>query len=228
MLLNFRDYAATEIPHHIMNAFIDLKLPLIQLDIDVGAVCNEYLLAMMLKQYSQRLIKFTIYRGPLGVPYVSFPFDIIFPRLRRLEITETVSDTFNLIQFMPNLENLAVCEPPDVEPPMMPTDMIFKTNYEFPDALIPRNLRVLRIDYSCSYGDVRKVVHWFPNVKSVRLYLDNESFRTVCGEWKDIEELEILGDHLTDEGITGLKLKTENGRDFTIKNPLCITSLTSK
>jgi len=225
---NYRDYATTRVPSNALSALMELKLPLTHLNIDIGVNCNESLLSQLLEQYSKVLIRLTIYRGPLGVPMVNFPFDINFPKLERLEITETVSDTFSLIQYMPNLRQLSVCEPPEVEPPLLPTDMIFKTSYDFPNASLPVNLHTLHVDYDCSYGDVRKLVHWFPNVKSVRIHLDNESFRTVCGEWKNVEELDILGDKVNDEGITGLKLKTENGVDIRIQNPLNITTLKRK
>lgn len=49
-----------------------------------------------------------LYRGPLGTPMKKFPFDIIFPNLQYLEMTETVADCMEFLQFMPNLSTLAL------------------------------------------------------------------------------------------------------------------------
>jgi len=64
--------------------------------------------------------------------------------------------------------------------------------------------------------------------------MDNESFRTVCGEWKKLEELEVLGEKLTTEGITGIiepKVMNPNTQCDQVSerqyNPLNITCLTN-
>lgn len=213
----------------IATALKDLKLPLTNLNIDVGMNTSDTIMASILKTYCSNLRHLTLYRGPFAIPFVMFPFEITFPELTTLELAESITDDFNFLLFTPKLQKLSICESPDSEPPLLPTSMIFQTSETaLNSSSLPIHLRTFRLDYDCSLGDVKKLVRWFPELKSLRMYLDNESVRLICGEWKDLEELEILGDKVTDEGITGLSLTSLDSQYVLTKNTLSICGLKCK
>lgn len=207
---------------------MDLKLPLTHLNLDVGMNTSDLIMASILKTYCTKLRHLTLYRGPYAIQFVNFPFDITFPELITLEIAESITDDFNFVLFTPKLQKLSICESPDAEPPILPTSMIMNTEDVLRTSAIPVHLRIFRLDYDCSLGDVRKLVRWFPEIKSLRMYLDNESVRLICGEWKHLEELEILGDKVDDEGITGLSLTSLDSQYVLTKNTLSICYLKCK
>ncbi|ODN05891.1 hypothetical protein Ocin01_00765 [Orchesella cincta] len=220
------DFAFGQLTGPTAQLLMDLKLPITNLNMDVGMNTSDLIMASILKTYCNTLRHLTMYRGPFAIPFVKFPFDITFPELITLELAESITDDFNFVLFTPKLQKLSICESPDSEPPILPTDMITNTEPVFKNAS-PIHLHQLRLDYDCTLGDVRKLVRWFPEIKSLRMYLDNESFRLICGEWKDLEELEILGDKVTDEGITGLSLTSNSSQYVLTKNSLSIRSLQS-
>ncbi|CAL8112084.1 unnamed protein product [Orchesella dallaii] len=68
---------------------------------------------------------------------------------------------------------------------------------------IGKFLTEFRFDYTCSREDVRNLTIWFPNIKKLRMPLDNDQFSKVCKRWRDLKEIVILGNDMTDHGITG-------------------------
>lgn len=211
-----------------MERLISLDLPLKELNIDIGANVNEILIQKLLQRYSKQLEKLIIYRGPLGDPMKNFPFDVMFPNLLSVELTETVSDVMDFVQFMPSLRKLSLCEPPEVEPPFLPTDMVQKTPLNFPKISYSSNVTDLRVDYDITTFDVKKLVCWFPVVTRARLYLDNEGMRAVAAEWPKLEELEVLGERLTEEGVTGHFVKVVNKMEVPHYNTMNLTRMDRK
>lgn len=220
----FRDFACGQLTGPVAQLLMDLKLPITHLNLDVGMNTSDLIMANILRAYCNTLRYLTMYRGPFAIPFVMFPFDITFPELITLELAESITDDFNFVSFTPKLQKLSICESPSSEPPILPTAMIMNTEPVLKSPL-PFHLRKFRLDYDCSLGDVRKLVRWFPLIKTLRMYLRNESFRLICGEWKDLEELEILGDNVTDEGITGLSFTSMDSQLVVTKNTLSIRSL---
>jgi len=200
-----REYAQPDLIIEARDVLLNLHFPLTSLSIDIGAFSTEKVVSPIFSEFHKTLENLTIYRGPLGRGLKEFPFGLTFPRVRKLEITETTVCNLNFLQYFPILESLSICEPPEVEPSFVRTDMIQETA----DSLlnISKNIRFLRIDYQLTEADVKKLVKLFPSdgspMKEIHMYLTNKSFRIVCEHWQDLEVLEIYGKEVNDEGLLG-------------------------
>jgi len=153
-----------------------------------------------------------VYRGPLATPITGFPFELTFPNLRYFEMTETVADSISCVIAMPALESFNLCEPPEIEPPFLPSDIVSNTDSLSVQNYLPFKLTNLRIEYDISASDVKKLVRCFPYVKRVNLYLDDEGLKKVCGEWPLLEELNVLGAKVSPAAITGIRESQIDGQ----------------
>lgn len=104
------------IPQNAIQALIAMKIPLKQLDLDVGVAVDEVLFSSLLWRYAKTLTKLFLYRGPPAIPMPNFPFHAPLENLRHLQITITVALSLDFLPNMPNLKTLVLCEPPDIEP----------------------------------------------------------------------------------------------------------------
>ncbi|CAL8112615.1 unnamed protein product [Orchesella dallaii] len=205
-------YAQDELYPSICELIHELKLPLETLTIDLGVSTSANIVQDVLETHQKTLKKLDVYRGPMAKPFYEFPFGVNLQALQEISCSDRIFMNLHFMKFAPNLKRLLIFDESDGNGiPILDSEIIrntFPSEMERPN--VGKFVTEFRFDYTCSREDVRNLTIWFPNIKKLKMPLDNDQFSKVCKRWRDLEEIFILGNEMTDHGITGRILPCKN------------------
>ncbi|CAL8112066.1 unnamed protein product [Orchesella dallaii] len=178
-------YAQDELHQSIYELIQELKLPLQTLTIDLGISTSGNIVHDILETHHKTLKKLDVYRGPRAKPFLEFPFGVNLEALQAISCTDRLFMNLHFMKLTPNLKRLLIFDASE------------GNGHPFLESEIE---------------DVKNLTIWFPNIKKLRMPLDNDQFSKICKRWRDLEEIMILdhGNEMTDYGITGRVLPCEN------------------
>ncbi|ODM89212.1 Zinc finger and BTB domain-containing protein 24 [Orchesella cincta] len=200
-ILNALGPASLEFPSVIAHQLSELRLPLTSLSIDCGVLTNAYVLKKILEIHSSTLRDLKVFRAPYTRPYHGTPFRVRMEKLEKLTLVGPVCSSLNFLKYMPNLKCVRTIDP-ELQPlskpfvgsrqPLPPISLVGNTNFDYlEDIKIPSLVEFLDGDAFCSQFEVNRLAEVMPNLRTLRLGLDNAGLKAVLENWQNLKTLYI-------------------------------------
>ncbi|CAL8085819.1 unnamed protein product [Orchesella dallaii] len=228
-------------PDEAVKLFSLLRLPLTDFTFDIGIFTKEKVLQTIYQLHAKTLQKLTIFRCPKLEPFPNFPFDTRLNNLTEFRVSPCIVPDLEFLNLMPNLKILHTFEK-DREDHIhksrelgefwffSTTNLLNGSESKDQDGSeeVPWNIKKLpqleEFIHGVEFCKPRKVVELakiMPNLKRLRLQVDNIGFSVICKLWKGLEELDIRGSRMNEKGFIGIV----SGSQRTFANVTHLTEL---